>query len=206
MPRGRGTLDATWAFAAELQVVGRTGMDSLKRVEILNADITTLAVDAIVNAANSALSGGGGVDGAIHDAAGPDLLVECRRLGPCPAGDARITKGYRLPANYVIHAVGPVWDGGTRGEEAVLASCYRAVIRIAVEHEVRTLAFPAISCGAYRFPVPRAADITLNTLAEELSLHPQIERVILALVDDGTERAFRRSLARILQRRAGRPT
>jgi O-acetyl-ADP-ribose deacetylase (regulator of RNase III) len=157
----------------------------MKRVEILSADITTLAVDAIVNAANQSLLGGGGVDGAIHRAAGPELLAECRTLGGCPTGSAKMTKGYRLPARHVIHAVGPVWNGGSHGEDALLASCYRSM---------RSIAFPAISCGAYGFPAHRAADIARRVLGEELPTCPALARVVFAMRDAAVEKAFRRSL------------
>ena len=164
-------------------------------IEIVNADITTLAVDAIVNAANRALSGGGGVDGAIHRAAGPELLAECRTLGACPTGSAKITGGYKLPARYAIHAVGPVWEGGDRGEDELLASCHRTALELAAARGVRTLAFPAISCGAYRFPIPRAADIGVGTVHRRLPLHPTIERVVFAVRDAAVEQAFAQSLA-----------
>jgi O-acetyl-ADP-ribose deacetylase (regulator of RNase III) len=164
-------------------------------VEVLNADITTLSVDAIVNAANSTLLGGGGVDGAIHRAAGPELLAECRTLGGCPTGSARITKGYLLPAAFVIHTVGPVWAGGFRGEADLLASCHRSVLEVAASRGVRSLAFPAISCGAYGFPVEQAADIAMRTLHEELPSHPVVEKVTFAVRETAVERAFRGSLA-----------
>ena len=166
----------------------------MRRVEVVNADITTLVVDAIVNAANRALSGGGGVDGAIHRAAGPDLLAECRPLGPCPTGSAKITRGYRLRAKHVIHAVGPVWDGGSHGEAELLASCYRAALELAATNGLRSLAFPAISCGAYKFPVQEAADIAVRTVSDGLLAYETIERVLFAVREPTVERAFRHSL------------
>jgi len=143
------------------------------RLEIVVADITTLAVDAIVNAANTALLGGGGVDGAIHRAAGRELLAECETLGGCATGSAKITRGYRLPAKHVIHAVGPVWSGGKRGEDDLLASCYRTALTLAAAHDLRSIAFPAISTGIYRFPAGRAAQIAVGTVVSELSADPR---------------------------------
>ncbi|OPY38602.1 MAG: (Protein ADP-ribosylglutamate) hydrolase [Methanoregula sp. PtaU1.Bin051] len=158
------------------------------RISVVEGDITQQQVDAIVNAANQTLLGGGGVDGAIHRAAGPELLEECRSLGGCRTGEAKITKGYRLPAGYIIHTVGPVWSGGLAGEDELLASCYRKSLMLAESHDMKTIAFPAISTGAYGFPLARATLIAVRTVLEFLSQSPGIEQVVFVCHGD---RAFR---------------
>ena len=150
------------------------------KLQALQANIVTLEVDAIVNAANTTLLGGGGVDGAIHRAAGPELLAECRTLGGCPTGEARITRGYRLPAKHVIHTVGPVYRDGRHREPELLASCYRESLDLSAAHGVRSIAFPAISCGAYRYPLKDAVEIAVRECREGVARHPTIERVIFA--------------------------
>jgi O-acetyl-ADP-ribose deacetylase (regulator of RNase III) len=167
---------------------------TMDRIEIQKTDITMLAVDGIVNAANSSLLGGGGVDGAIHRAAGPDLLSECRMLGGCKTGQAKITKGYRLPARFIIHTVGPVWNGGDQDEHELLASCYRSSFALARERGLRTLAFPAISCGIYRFPVEQAVEIAVRETLAELNRNESIQKVIFACFDKAVYDSYRRAV------------
>lgn len=164
------------------------------RMRIVEGDITKLDVDAIVNAANTSLLGGGGVDGAIHRAAGPRLKEECRALGGCETGDAKITKGYDLPAKWVIHAVGPVWGGGGKGEDELLAGCYRRALELASEKDVRTIAFPAISTGVYRFPPDRAARVAVGTVKDYLDAHPEIEEVVFACFGAASVKAHQAAL------------
>nr|WP_276572738.1 O-acetyl-ADP-ribose deacetylase [Nannocystis pusilla] len=168
---------------------------SERRIELVRGDITRLAVDAIVNAANTSLLGGGGVDGAIHRAAGPELVAECRTLGGCRTGQAKITRGYRLPARHVIHTVGPVWNGGRHGEEGLLASCYRSSLELARAHGLRTIAFPAISCGIYGYPIAEACAVALRTISAFLAEDPAIERVVLVCFDAAVHDAYAASLA-----------
>jgi O-acetyl-ADP-ribose deacetylase (regulator of RNase III) len=160
------------------------------RIEILRGDITNLEVDAIVNAANTTLLGGGGVDGAIHRAAGAELLAECRTLGGCEPGQAKITRGYHLPARFVIHTVGPVWRGGKHDEARILANCYRNSLQLAVENQIKTIAFPAISCGAYGYPVEEAAYIAFKATRDFLATTDEIQKVIFVVWDEDVYEAY----------------
>ena len=164
------------------------------RIEIVKGDITRSAVDAIANAANTSLLGGGGVDGAIHRAAGPELLAECRTLGGCETGRAKITRGCKLPARYVLHTPGPVWHGGSHGEAELLAGCYRSCLELAAQYGCRTVDFPSISTGVYGYPLDKAAPVALGAIMESLEKYPEIERVRMVCFDDRTKAAYEEAL------------
>ena len=168
-----------------------------ERIDLVEGDIAKQQVDAIVNAANTSLLGGGGVDGAIHRAAGPELLKECRTLNGCPTGEAKITKGYRLPAKWVIHTVGPIWSGGNNREDDLLASCYRNCFALAVKHEIKSIAFPSISTGAYGFPLERAADVALRETLDFLSRDQSVQKVVFVCFGKQAHEVYEARLSRV---------
>ena len=197
VPRQHGATDRR-LFAHAIEAPhGVQSVTARDRITLVHGDIPTLAVDAIVNAATNSLLGGGGVDGAIHRAAGPGLLAECRGIGGCPTGEARVTGGYNLPAIHVIHTVGPVWHGGTANEDALLASCYRSSLEAAAARGLRTIAFPSISTGLYAFPKERAAGIAVRQVLESLDAHPGIEKVCFVTFSDRDHSIYESELQRI---------
>lgn len=166
-------------------------------ITLVTQDITTLAVDALVNAANESLLGGGGVDGAIHHAAGPQLLEACRALNGCPTGQAKITQGYRLPASYVIHTVGPIWRGGQKGEPELLAACYTNSLHLAYAHQLKTIAFPAISCGVYGYPIPAATEIAVQTTLHFIQTHTGLNKVYFVAFGEVIKKAYDEALREV---------
>ena len=181
----------------ESEKSNKGGVKLKERIGIIEGDITKSAVDAIANAANTSLLGGGGVDGAIHRAAGPELLAECRGLHGCETGKAKMTKGYRLPAKYVLHTPGPVWHGGKRGEPELLAGCYKSCLELAAQYGCKTVDFPSISTGVYGYPVDQAAEVALSAILESLEAHPEIERVRMVCFDGRTRAAYEAALAKL---------